>query len=490
MGNVLVSYKNSIGISTRSNQVSLVGANNLFGSIGRNSFFPSTTYGFLPTNGNGGTIDLTGDRVDVDARWLGLENKQMQYWAYNYCSPLAAVIDRLAEADTNGKVKFVDSEENVIKKPNKIPRLARVKKLLNKPNFLQTWEEFNSEQVVICKIFGYCPVFAIGPAGMDKTYSKALVNLNPYFCTPRINPNFDLLGNQTDEKGEWDGIDRESPILEWQLSIFGKSYTIPASDILLIKDGYINSPTPQNGLPISKVAGLDYFVSNICAAMEADNVLLKKKGPLGIFSHETKPDIAGVIPMTGTAKDELQEDLKRYGLTTGQLQYIISKYPVRWNPMSFNLRDLMTKETVRQGIDGICDRLGYPAELMSGKNATYENRSSAEKYMYQTTIITFSLRRTAKYNEFFELDDDKLYIDYNHLPVLQEDILKAGEARFAMSQSVQVDWEGGRLTWNECRVLQEMDRVEGMDLYFNEYMKKYPAPAPPVKTVKKIKSAA
>ena len=140
------------------------------------------------------------------------------------------------------------------------------------------------------------------------------------------------------------------------------------------------------GLPLSKVAGLDFFISNICASMEADNVLLKKKGPLGAWSFDPKPDMAGTIPMTPDDKKEIQEDLKQYGLNWHQFQYVVSKIPLKWNAMSFNLRDLMTKETTRQGIDGICDRFGYPAELMSGKNATYENRSSAEKFLYQNNI--------------------------------------------------------------------------------------------------------
>jgi hypothetical protein len=207
--------------------------------------------------------------------------------------------------------------------------------------------------------------------------------------------------------------------------------------------------------------------------MEADNVLLKKKGPLGVFSHDPKPDMAGWQPLTPKQKDEIQSDLKRYGLTVGQLQYIVSSTPLKWNAMSFNLRDLMTKETVRSGIDGICDRFGYPAELMSGKNATYENRNSAEKFLYQNNIIPFSLRRMARYNTFFSLDefDARLNLNYNHLPVLQEDIFKAGQARKANSESLNIDWVGGLITWNEYRSSQELDTVAGMDIYYIDWCK-------------------
>lgn len=447
-------------VTGRNSGVDLFGSTNMFGSIAQTGLPIPANMDFIPNGFNGETIDLTG--TNVDATWLGLQSVVMQYKAYNYCSPLAAVIDRLAEADTNGIIRFIDEKGKDVKNPNKIPTLSRLKQLLKKPNPWQTWEEFNSEQVVLCKIFGYCPVFAVCPIGFDKSYSKMLINLNPYFARPIYNEGYDI----------W--IEKSNPIKQWNVSIYGTEHQIPSGDVMLLKDGFMSEQRNHLGLPLSKVAGLDYFVSNICAAMEADNVLLKKKGPLGVFSHDPKPDMAGWLPLTTEQKDDLQQDLKRYGLTIGQLQYVVSKTPIKWNAMSFNLRDLMTKETVRQGIDGICDRFGFPAELMSGKNATYENRNSAEKYMYQNNIIPFSLRRMARYDEFFGLEDVKLVMDYTHLPVLQEDIAKSSQARKFNSESLDVDWKAGIITFNEYRNAQGLADVAGMEIYYPEYLLKFP----------------
>ena len=60
------------------------------------------------------------------------------------------------------------------------------------------------------------------------------------------------------------------------------------------------------------------------------------------------------------------------------------------------------------------------------------------------------------------------------MPVLQEDIVKSGEARYYLSQSVNMDWQTGRITWNESRTLMDMDEVPGMDIYYSEYLDKYP----------------
>lgn len=442
--------------------VNLSGSNNIFGTLGIGAFPILNHMDFIPEDGSGKIIQLTGQGDGNRAQWVGLDSKQMQFWAYVYCSPLATVIDRLAESDTNGIVQFIDEETEVpLKNVNKVPKLLRIRRLLKNPNPWQTWEEFDGQQTVLCKIFGYCPVFAIGAKGFDRSYTKALINIPAIFVTPVRNEDFSIFGSKPQIK-------------EWTLRIQGQSYTIPSEDIILMKDGFISKGDNDFGLPMSKINGLDFFVSNICAAMEANNVILKKKGPLGIFSYDPAKDSAGATPLVPGAKDALQEDLKRYGLTVGQIQYVISKMPVKWNAMSFNLRDLMTKEIIRDAIDGICDRYNYPAEMMSGKNATYENRNSSEKFVYQNNVIPYSLRKMRMYNKFFELEDVILNKSFNHIAVLQEDIVKAGEAEKYLSESLDIDWKSGMITWNQWQVAKERDPVVGMDIYYPEYIKKFP----------------
>lgn len=438
--------------------VNLSGANSIFGTLGAANVPVGTSYGFIPMDNKGTTLDLTGDG---SPKWLGLQSKPMQHWAYVYVSPLAAVIDRIAEADTNGIISFSNLNGDIIKNVNKIPSLSRITRLFANPNPMQTWEEFNSEQIVQCKKHGYCPVYSFKPVGFDNTYTKYLFNLDPLKGVPIRNSDFTLTNGQ-------------NTISYWNFGTYnGEQIRIDSENIILVKDGY----TQDNlnlGLPLSKMVGLDFVLSNICFAMEADNVLLRKKGPLGVFSYDPKPDMAGWTPMKPGEKKELQSDLDKYGMTLGQLQHIISKVPLKWNPISFDAKSLMTKETIRQAIDFICDRYGYPAELMSGKNATYENRDSAEKFFYQNNVIPFSLRRMAKYNSFFGLDNIgyKMYMDFDHLPVLQEDLMKAGQAYKDKSTGLDIAWKDGIITLNEWRTSMSMDTVSDGDIYYEDYAKK------------------
>lgn len=464
-GKLVAQYRKGLAIRAASDLVDQSGSNNLFGTIGTGLTPLLSKMGFIPEDGAGNVIDLTGStNGDSRPQWIGLSTKIMQFWAYVYCSPLATVIDRLAEADTNGIVRFVDEDGVFVKNVNKVPRLARMKKLLDRPNPWQTWEEFEGEQVSWSKIFGYCPVFAVNPGFEDKTFTTALLNLYPLKVTPIRN-------------WEYSPFKKGSQIAYWEFTYFGETLKIASEDVFLVKDSFVCDYNNFD-LPMSKINGLDFQVSNICAAAEADNVILKKKGPLGVFSYQPSKDMAGTTPSTGEEKDELQKDLRRYGLTIGQLQYVISRMPVKYEAISFNLRDLMTKETTRQAIDIICDRFGYAAELMSGKNATYENRNTSEKWIYNNGVIPYSRRRMQNYNQYFSLEGIKMTKDFSDLPVLQEDIVKAGEAAFYEAQGLQIEWAAGTLTWNQWQIAKGRDKVDGMDIYFPEYIKKYPTMNP------------
>lgn len=439
-------------------QVDLGGRNSLFGTIGGKAIPTPITTDFIPIDDQGNVIDFSQN--NGNPAWLGLEYKSMQWWAYNYCSPLASVVDRLASAYANGIFKFQNEDATIVSNPNKNPRLSRIRKLLRKPNPWQTSQEFESEKKVLCSIFGYTLVWFVGPAGMDKSYSKMMVNLNPFYCTPVYDYSFNI------------GSGEGNVIKKWLVNVHGRSFEVESENIMLVKDGFVNTTSFMPYLPISKISGLDYAVSNICAAMEADNVLLKKRGPLGFISYDSKPEFGSLLPANPDDVDALQEDLKRYGLTWGQLQHVISKMPAKWNPMSYNSEELKIKETIRQGIDMVCDRFDYPAELMSGKNATYENRTSAERFMYQNNIIPYSIRDMARYDECFELSDVSLTKDFKHLSVLQEDILKAGQARESRSKSLLMDWQSGLISFNEYRFLSELDEIAGKDdYYYVDYLK-------------------
>lgn len=431
---------------------------NLFGTIGQNKFTFPIGADFIPLDGQGNVLDIR-----EEACWRGLSTPQMQFWAYKFCSPLSTVIDRLANSWINGKLMFLQDNDNIYT----LPAARKIKALFMRPNPMNDYYQHFATQQVYKKIFGYCPVYMYkGRAASDNTDTKYMWNLNPFFCTPVINDDFDILASAENPNS--------NPIKEWQINVFGYTATIPASKILIIKDGYLDFDV--TGLPLSKIEGLDWAVSNICAAMEADNVLLRKKGPLGFISHDPPIDnVGGYISMTDDEKREVQTDLGQYGLTWSQWQYVITRQRLKWNPVSFNVRDLDTKATIKAASDNIADRFNYPAELMSGKDATYENRTAAEKWLIQNVTMPESQRDDTIYTNYFNVPNLNIFHDYSKLPIMQENLIALGEGMKYLNEAYQVQFMNNLITLNQWRIYSEIDTVDGDDIYYSskEYIDKY-----------------
>jgi hypothetical protein len=425
---------------------------NLFGAIAGKYLPPvQTGAGFIPNGFDGETIYLKGN----DANWLGLRNANMQYWAYVYCSPLASIIDKQAECDVNGVLEVLKLNNDYTQSPN----AARMAKLLRRPNKMQTWEQFRGEQVVYKKIFGYCPVFVIKPSGFtDNTYASSMWNLPPWLAQPNIDYSFNV-------------YNQDYPIKSFSITLFNSQIEIESKNILMLTDGFVRDENSTANMPLSKIAGLDYAISNICVAMEADNVLLRKKGPLGVWAHDRPADnFQGYIPMKKDEKDELQKDLRQYGLGFDQFQYLVSRQAIKYVSAGYSVKDLMTKETVVQGIEMCCERYGVPIEVTSFKDVKYENKLSSERFMYQNNIIPGSQKDMRAYSDFFKLNELGLKIvsDFSDLPVLQENKSEQASALNTKTDALQKQYKDNLITKNQYRQELGYDTVKGDDVYFSD----------------------
>jgi hypothetical protein len=414
----------------------------------RGGVLQQTDMGFIPIDGQGNVL-LLNELLKNGAVWQNLQNKQQQYWAYLFCSPLASVIDRQTNADLNGVIEILKDDKDY-----DTSRYAKaVKSRMMQPNPLQTWYEFRGEQMVHKKTYGYSLVYKMElPSSPDKSFNY-LWNIDPLYAEPIPNDTFSFVENP-------------NPIKEWRVTFnieYSVQIIIPSEKVIVLRDGYMGQRDGL-GLPVSKVAGLEWAISNILAAFEADNVLLRKKGPLGFISQDsTKDPVAGYVPLNPKEKKEIQDDLAQYGLSWQQWQYVVTRHGLRWNPMSFSVKDLDTKATIRDGVDAICDRYGYPAELMSGKNATYENRTSAERWLYNNVTIPENSRDMLQYSLYYDLNVTEYYGD---LAVMQDAILAAGQGYYYRTQGLDLQYKDGVITLNEYRKGLDMDTIPDGDTYY------------------------
>jgi len=438
--------------------------NNLFGTIAKSGVSRyDTSIGFIPANNKGDVIKLQSQ----SASWLGMKNPLMQLYAYEFCFPVSTVVDRLAEYDLSGEMKIIRAGGKGAQQLATSMYANSLRKLLDQPNPFQSWEQFRGQQLVYKKTFGYCPAFAMRRAGFGLEEAIQIINLPPWLFKVYVKKNIFRVYEKIEEVVE-----------KYTLSVMGETITLPIEDVMILEDGFMQNEKENFVLPQSRLVGLDFAISNICAAMEADNVLLKKKGPLGFISHDaaaTKDSMSGYIPMSKPAKKELQRVLDNYGMSWNQYQYVISRQAVKWNPISFDVKQLDTKATIIANEKAVCHRFAFPYVLYEETEATYANGENAATAVYQTNVIPNAKRDMRKYEKFFKAAENNVNIvnDFSQIDFLQEDDSLRAATSVSETTYLEKEWLNNLITWNEWRVARNYEAVPGMDIYYYQWKEQF-----------------
>lgn len=194
--------------------------------------------------------------------------------------------------------------------------------------------------------------------------------------------------------------------------------TIPSDEILYRWIANTNNPL----IGESPLKALYMPLSNIRESYNARNVIIVKKGALGILSNSSTDSI-GTKNVTQAERDTIEKQYhKDYNLNDGGKSVIITDSNLTWQPMSFPTKDLMLFEEVSANFMKIIDAFGLNINLFSReKGSTYENLSQGLKQAYQTTIIPLGEEYAMKYQKLFGIpENETLMLDYSHIAVLQE----------------------------------------------------------------------
>lgn len=438
--------------------------NNLFGVIAGGATQAFGYADFAPTDSNGNIVRLTGQD---SVQWLGLKNRMMQRWAYDYCYPLASVIDRLAEYDTAGYMEIKRLKGKSAGNELNSEWAQRITNLFTNPNPLQTWGQFRAQQVVFKRTYGFCPVLPIRPAGLPPEYAVSLHNIPPWAI-------------EVDATGNYTGQLITDFVSKFRINVLGKYMVINPEDLIILKDGLVQDEMQKFVMPKSKLVGLDMAVSNLCAAMEADNTLLRKRGSIGFISHDTaasKDSVAGALPMTKLQQRRLEKEFySKYGVGWNQFQYVISRVPAKWNSMVFDVKQLGTKETIIASEKAICHRFGFPYTLYEQQDATYANAGNAAKSVYQDNVIPSNAKDMNEFAKYFDAQENNAQLTtcYDDVAAFQEDRQYKGNADKAQNEALQIEWLNNVITLNQWREARGYDTTDDGDVYYKDVKESKP----------------
>jgi len=377
--------------------------------------------------------------------------------AYTRCPPLAAVINRKAQAYINGNTVFLNSKGKDVSKTD--ANAKRINMLLSRPNPLHSWKSFEAQNYIYQQLYGFCivmPIYSFGFESLGPAYASSLWNIPSYMVSCREVTN-----------KEWYKAQSISDIIPTiRLKYKDLNVEIPTDQLFIFKDF---TPSMDSVVfPDSRVKALVMPINNIISSYESRNELINYAGSQGILTPEM--DQISMIPLREEQKTQLQQDFRRqYGIKRGQSRYIISPAPMKWQPMGKATKDLMLFEEISDDIMRICDGYVYPSPLLnSEKGPSVSNTDSYKKQVYEDAIIPESLSVYEGWNKFFRLEDTPLTIckTYDHLPILKEDQVSNGQARLYLDQSLEIQWRNNVITLNQWRIEQGIDPTPDGDIYY------------------------
>jgi hypothetical protein len=398
--------------------------------------------------------EVLGNASMIHFNW---ENCLSYQEAYFLCPPLSAIINRKAQNYTNGESYIINTAGKAKNQEATGEVASKIRKLMARPNRLQTGDEFEAQNYIYTQTFGYCLVLAMKPVGFPWYEADEIWNVPPSMLTITEKQGLFFKGTN-------------STLESVMVSYGGESAYLPLDNVAIIRD--IMPSFFSVLIPDSRVKTLKMPINNIVGAYESRNMLINSRGALGMLTNQTQ-DSSSFINLKPDEKETLYDDFKKmYGLRKGQSHVIITSANLKWQPMVLPTKDLMLFEEIEDDGNRICDAYMFPPELfakMSG-GTTFSNMATATRNLYQDAIMPEAKNIYSQWNKIFETQTYNLEIgrEYGKLPALQAANKEEAEASLRLNQSNQIAFRNNVITLNEWRISMKKDPIAGGDVYYSD----------------------
>lgn len=363
-----------------------------------------------------------------------------------------AIINIKAEAFANMRFKVKVLKTGEIFPLNEFDMDGgKLKNLMKKPNPLQSTYEWLRQSKVNYEVFGNAYVYGSVPVGWEKKFSYKdiqVINNLPSYCVSKV------------LTGKWlDATTKEEIISKYIFSGFNnKKKEIHPNTLLHLNN--VNITFDQNFTDgTSDLIALQKPISNIDGAYESRNVLIKKRGALGILTSEKRDEAMGNLPLKEDEIKEVQDAFQKYGLMDDQYSQIISPHPLKYTRMALSVKELMLFEEVEADAIAVAVAKGVPELLVKYyiKSGTYENQDASEKRLYDSTIIPESIDFMVGLNSFLNTEEQgyELIGSYDHLNILQANQKEQSETKGKNVETAIKAFMIGAVVYNE--VLKAME---------------------------------
>jgi hypothetical protein len=395
--------------------------------------------------GNSGWL-FDGSGVDKLFNFNGLSDVIV---AYEKCAPVFSIINKQAYAFINGMTEITNISD---KKDATSKEALKIKKLLRNPNPIQNNKQFEAQLAIYLRLFGYCVIYPIKPAGFPNYDADSWWIIPPYMCELKY------------RKEKFANL--KSTHIEKIIVKYGnEEETLLQEDVIIIRD--ITPGFDNLFLSGSPIKPLQQNISNLIGIYDSKGTLINYRGALGILTPEIDPN--GALAVSELEKKELQDGLLKYGLKSGQWKFIVANSAMKWQQMGISYKDLQLTEWAEDDTRVICDGLNYPFRLLANTQSSSLNGTEVDafkKILYQDFVIPFAEMIYEQIEQACDADKlgIKIYKSYSHVAVLQEDDVKRNTARLILNNSMKIEYEQGLITMNQWLTALGYPTVVGGDI--------------------------
>jgi hypothetical protein len=352
---------------------------------------------------------------------------------YEEAAILSAVINKRAQCFGSSVVyvkdKQGDETTNFVSK--------QIRGLLDNPNRLMSWEQMYRTTEMYRMLYGYCVWLKLSVA--DGGTPSALYIIDPEQLQIDFDRNNPYIGRDT----------------AGRIRIGGKETKLTLNDLIIFND----IKTGFGGHPVfaqSRMTALQNESKLLQVIADAELSIIRNRGALGILAKDGRDQQA-----TGVYNESvksIQEQYKRYGVTSEQWNIIITSAALKWQSITQPLKDLMLPEFEEQTAKKICAIFDVPYELFPfSKDSAFGNggsRKQAFLELYQNTVIPTSngdARLLTK--ALCKGTGLEITFDYSDMYIFQEDMKQKADTANTAITALNSAQGAGNITREEWRAL-------------------------------------
>lgn len=323
---------------------------------------------------------------------------------------------------------------------------GKLRDLVDQPNPMQSTSEWLMQSKVYQEVFGNSYGYASVPNSFDNIFTyqdiNAINNLPAYRVAPVLTGMW-LEATRKDEiikKYEFYNLNNKT-------EFFNTNRILHTNDVNITFDKNFTKGE-------SRLNSLQKPISNIDAALESLNVLLVKRGALGILTSDKKDEAVGNIPLSNTELEGIQNEFKKYGLMDDQWTQLISPMPLKYQRMAMNSKELGILDGMANDARFVCNAFGVPEGLIpyyTKKGGLATENDALEKRLYNSTIIPESTHWMKNLNNFLKTRNHGIQLlgTFDHLKVLQTNQKEEAETNKINSETAESQFMSGLITMGE-----------------------------------------